>query len=117
MTYVSYKGDGGNPSIEHHSPHFEIDGMKDAKLVVSPKYSNSHRAGAATARLTKDLPNGPYFASIGTGKIFKAYRLYEDSNLAFLEPAISDENGGFLRLMATSEVRSSFRCLDNCLKR
>lgn len=103
MTYISYEGKKHNPSIEKHSIHLELEGKKDAKIVVSPGYSHGGRA--ATARLTKNLPKGPYFVSAKTGKIFKAYRLYEDSNLAFLEPAISDEEGGFLRLMAASEVR------------
>jgi hypothetical protein len=103
VTYISYEGKKHNPSIEKHSIYLELEGTKDANIVVSPEYS--HGGGAATARLTKNLPKGPYFVSTKTGKIFKAYRLYEDSNLAFLEPAISDEDGGFLRLMATSEVR------------
>ncbi|KAJ6091605.1 hypothetical protein N7467_003574 [Penicillium canescens] len=99
VTYISYEGKKHNPSIEKHSIYLELEGKKDANIVVSPEYSHG---GAATARLTKNLPKGPYFVSTKTGKIFKAYRLYEDSNLAFLEPAISDEDGGFLRLMATS---------------
>lgn len=104
MTYVSYNGESVNPSIEKDLAHLERKGKKDARLVVSPEYSSSHHAGAATARLTQNIPNGPYFASTKTGKIFKAYRLYEDTNLAFLEPAISDEEGEIKRLMATSEV-------------
>lgn len=103
VTYISYEGKRHNPSIEKHSVHLELEGKREAKIVVSPEYS--HSGGEATARLTKNLPKGPYFVSTKTGKIFKAFRLYEDSNLAFLEPAISDEEGGFLRLMATSEVR------------
>jgi hypothetical protein len=103
VTYISYEGKRHNPSIENHSINLELEGKEDAKIVVSPEYS--HRGRVATARLTKNLPKGPYFVSTKTGKIFKAYRLYEDSNLAFLEPAISDEEGSFLRLMAASEVR------------
>ena len=102
VTYISYEGKKHNPSIEKHSIYLELEGKKDANIVVSPEYS--HGGGAAIARLIKNLPKGPYFVSTKTGKIFKAYRLYEDSNLAFLEPAISDEDGRFLRLMATSEV-------------
>jgi hypothetical protein len=103
VTYISYDGKKHNASIEKHSIYLELEGKKDANIVVSPEYS--HGGGAATARLSKNLPKGPYFVSTKTGKIFKAYRMYEDRNLAFLEPAISDEDGGFLRLMATSEVR------------
>ncbi|KAJ5343259.1 hypothetical protein MYU51_021373 [Penicillium brevicompactum] len=103
VTYVSYNGESGNPSIEKDLAHLQRKGKKDARLLVSPEYSSSHHAGAATARLTQNIPNGPYFASTKTGKIFKAYRLYEDTNLAFLEPAISDEEGEIKRLMATSE--------------
>ncbi|KAJ5771067.1 uncharacterized protein N7511_003118 [Penicillium nucicola] len=101
VTYISYEGHSKKPSVETQSIDLGLEEYS-ARAIYAPKYSHSHR-DVPTARLTKNIPNGPYFVSTKTGKIFKAYRLYEDTNLAFLEPAISDEQGGVLRLMATSE--------------
>ncbi|GME53980.1 putative glutamyl-tRNA subunit a protein [Neofusicoccum parvum] len=56
-----------------------------------------------TSGLSTPIPNGPYFISMATGNIFKAYRLYTDEYLAFTQPAVGDERDGFLPLSATSE--------------
>jgi hypothetical protein len=50
------------------------------------------------------LPIGPYFVSAKSGKVFKAHRLYPDYNQAFLEPAISDEKGGYIPLAPGFQV-------------
>ncbi|KAE8395063.1 hypothetical protein ETB97_003175 [Aspergillus alliaceus] len=56
-----------------------------------------------TAQLSDELPSGPYFVSLHTGEVFRAYRLYPDDNLAFIQAAISNERGGFLPLPAVTE--------------
>lgn len=55
--------------------------------------------------MTHTIPVGPYFLSAKTGQVFKAHRLYEDTQYAFLEPAVSDEQGGYSPLSATTGVR------------
>ncbi|GME27443.1 putative glutamyl-tRNA subunit a protein [Neofusicoccum parvum] len=69
------------------------------KLFTVP---NANTSSATSATLSGGIPNGPYFVSI-TGNVFKAHRLYPDHNLAFIQAAISDENGGFLALPGTTE--------------
>ncbi|PLN86177.1 putative amidase [Aspergillus taichungensis] len=56
-----------------------------------------------SVNLTVDLPPGPYFVFRPTGEVFRAYRLYPDNNMAFVQAAISDEKGGFIALPAVAE--------------
>ncbi|KAL4955899.1 amidase signature domain-containing protein [Aspergillus filifer] len=60
-------------------------------------------AGIVKTGLSDDLPNGPYFVSTKTGNVFKAHRVYQDTQYAFVEPAVSDEEGGYRALSVTSE--------------
>ncbi|KAF9890488.1 hypothetical protein FE257_005893 [Aspergillus nanangensis] len=62
-----------------------------------------HNSKLATIRLSEDLPSGPYFVSVHSGEIYRAYRLYPDDNLAFIQGAVSDEKGGFQPLPAVTE--------------
>jgi hypothetical protein len=93
-----------SPSIEVQSTLPELRRKGTSIFMVSPTYSAPRAENAINVRLTQELPIGPYFVSTKTGQIFKAHRLYEDTQLAFLEPAVSDEQGGYRPLSATSEV-------------
>ncbi|GAB7335625.1 hypothetical protein MBLNU13_g07950t2 [Cladosporium sp. NU13] len=46
------------------------------------------------------LTKGPYFISPWSGSIYKAHRLYNDDNLAFVQGVVSDEQDGYLSLPA-----------------
>ncbi|KAE8155161.1 amidase signature domain-containing protein [Aspergillus avenaceus] len=72
-------------------------------LVLSDSKVQTTVSNSTLAILTTQLPNGPYFVSKNTGGVFRAYRLYPDDNLAFIQGAISDENGGFLPLPGVTE--------------
>ena len=56
-----------------------------------------------SANLTVDLPPGPYFVFQPTGEVFRAYRLYPDNDMAFVQATISDEKGGFMAMPAVTE--------------
>ncbi|PKY02366.1 putative amidase [Aspergillus campestris IBT 28561] len=56
-----------------------------------------------SANLTMGLSPGPYFVSQHTGQVFRAYRLYPDHNMAFVQATISDEKGGFMAFPAITE--------------
>ncbi|KAF7594734.1 hypothetical protein BBP40_008441 [Aspergillus hancockii] len=58
---------------------------------------------SVTAQLSEGLPSGPYFVSAYSGEVFRAYRLYPDDNLAFIQAAMSDENGGYFPMPAVTE--------------
>lgn len=79
--------------------------------------SSSYQSGAriTSARLLRDIPNGPYFYSPQTGEIYQAFRLYSDHQLAFTEAALSDGAGGFKPLPATSSVSKIVTCLQKTL--
>ncbi|KAJ5688316.1 hypothetical protein N7536_010935 [Penicillium majusculum] len=95
--YVAYNGDG-TPSVEIRSTFPTLLKNGNSLFLVSPEYTNKGLESTVNTRLTQPLPIGPYFVSAKTGKIFKAHRLYSDDNQAFLEPAISDEKGGYIPL-------------------
>lgn len=59
------------------------------------------------ASLESDLREGPYFVSVRTGDVFKAFRLYSDHQLAFTEAGVGDDEGGFSYLPALTEVSLS----------
>jgi Asp-tRNA(Asn)/Glu-tRNA(Gln) amidotransferase A subunit family amidase len=46
------------------------------------------------------LPSGPYFLSAFTGKVYQAYRLYNDENQAFLYGVIPAPDGSYRQLSA-----------------
>jgi Asp-tRNA(Asn)/Glu-tRNA(Gln) amidotransferase A subunit family amidase len=71
--------------------------------MIGPTYKTSMFSMLAKVELSKALPDGPYFLSPSTGNIFRAYRMYPDDNLAFIQGTLSDENNGFLALPAVTE--------------
>lgn len=101
--YVAYNGDE-TPSVEIRSTFPTLLDNGNSLFLVSPEYANNGLKRTAKARLAQSIPIGPYFASAKTGKIFKAHRLYSDDNQAFLEPAISDEEGGYIPLAPGFQV-------------
>lgn len=56
-----------------------------------------------TGTITPAIPKGPYFISSYTGDVYKAYRLYGDNNLAFIQGVISDGQGGYKSLPAITK--------------
>ncbi|RDW56564.1 hypothetical protein BP6252_14092 [Coleophoma cylindrospora] len=94
--YFDYTGNG-SAVIENIVSSAAIK-KGNSIIMASSKYTGLSNPGLMTK-----LPNGPYFASPVTGNIFKAHRLYPDYNLAFMEPALSDEKGGYIPLAATTE--------------
>ncbi|KUL83158.1 hypothetical protein ZTR_10119 [Talaromyces verruculosus] len=96
-------------SLDHVTPFIEtksvlplLQAKGNTAFLVSPNYSNGKAHTAIKARTTQALPVGPYFLSAKTGQVFKAHRLYEDTQYAFLEPAVSDEKGGYSPLSTTT---------------
>lgn len=47
-----------------------------------------------------DLPSGPYFLELATGKVYQAYRLYSDFGSVFTEPLLQKPDGTFQTLSA-----------------
>ncbi|KAH8174153.1 amidase domain-containing protein [Sarocladium implicatum] len=47
-----------------------------------------------------DLPSGPYFLELATGRVYQAYRLYSDFGSAFTEPLLQTPDGSFQTLSA-----------------
>ncbi|KAG7039576.1 amidase [Colletotrichum scovillei] len=72
-------------------------------LVLSPKEIHGLTSSVATGVTVLSLPRGPYFVSVHTGNVYKAYRLYDDDHLAFVQGMISDEEGAFTTLPAVTE--------------
>ncbi|KAL2820955.1 amidase signature domain-containing protein [Aspergillus cavernicola] len=100
--YLNYNGNT-TPSIDLPSIIPMLRKECNSVFLVSPEYSVRREYNAVNSRIARPLPIGPYFASTKTGEIFKAHRLYADDYNAFLQPAVSDEKGGYLPLSATSE--------------
>ncbi|OJI98271.1 hypothetical protein ASPVEDRAFT_880966 [Aspergillus versicolor CBS 583.65] len=74
---------------------------QNTKVVMASSNYNPY-GSAVRAGLSDDIPQGPYFMST-TGSLYQAFRLYPDHQLAFTEAAISDGNGGFKPLPATTQ--------------
>ncbi|GKT82301.1 glutamyl-tRNA subunit A [Colletotrichum tofieldiae] len=72
-------------------------------VVVSSGNIHGLSNAMTTSIASLSLPKGPYFVSAHTGNIFKAYRLYDDDNLAFVQGVVSDEKDGFNTLSAVTE--------------
>ncbi|KXH52114.1 hypothetical protein CNYM01_00445 [Colletotrichum nymphaeae SA-01] len=72
-------------------------------LVLSSKEIHGLTSSVATGVTVLSLPRGPYFVSVHTGNVYKAYRLYDDDHLAFVQGVISDEEGAFTTLPAVTE--------------
>ncbi|KAI3538737.1 hypothetical protein CABS03_01817 [Colletotrichum abscissum] len=72
-------------------------------LVLSSKEIHGLKSSVVTDVTVLSLPRGPYFVSVHTGNVYKAYRLYDDDHLAFVQGVISDEGGAFTTLPAVTE--------------
>jgi hypothetical protein len=101
VIYLTYSGENV-PSVEMQSTLLELHNKGNKLFLVSPEFKSGKGGNPVKARATSPLHIGPYFASAKTGKIFKAHRLYADDYDAFMTPAVSDEQGGYLPLPATS---------------
>lgn len=105
MIYLTYSGET-KPSVEMQSTLPELRKKGNKLFLVSQDFKSGKNENIVNAHMTNPLSIGPYFASPKTGKVFKAYRLYADDYDAFMTPAVSDEQGGYLPLPVTSEVLS-----------
>lgn len=93
-----------NPAPVIDTASFESSqGASNVKLFINSGDTVGNCKVLMTGKTITDLPNGPYFASAVTGDIFKAYRLYDDNNLAFIQGVISDEQGAYMSLPAITE--------------
>lgn len=93
----------GSAAIDVQSTLPELHRNGNSVLMVSPEYHPSETAHPAMkTRLSLELSVGPYFLSTKTGQIFKAHRLYEDPQMAFLESSVSDGMGGYRPLPGRS---------------
>ncbi|KAL3457272.1 amidase signature domain-containing protein [Aspergillus heterothallicus] len=100
--YLSYTGNA-SPVVEPGCITTNLEQYGTPLLLASPAYAFNTSQGTTKACLTEALPNGPYFVSTKSGSVFEAHRLYEDTHYAFLEPAISDGQGGYRALSVTTE--------------
>ncbi|KAL3449918.1 amidase signature domain-containing protein [Aspergillus insuetus] len=100
--YLSYTGNG-TPVVQDESIATAVDKHDTSLFFVSPTYAANVSQSVTKAYLTEELPNGPYFVSTKSGQVFEAHRLYEDTHYTFLEPAVSDGNGGYRALSANTE--------------
>lgn len=98
--FLVYNGDsqGKIDSSVHHA----LEGMDNEVILASHTYQPPVPVKAA--KMSRDIPKGPYFFSPSTGEIYQALRLYSDHQLAFTQAAISDTDGGYKSLPAATEV-------------
>ncbi|KAI3396307.1 hypothetical protein diail_12329 [Diaporthe ilicicola] len=100
--YLQPAGDNPAPAIDTAS--FKSGQVSlDIKLFFTPSSIAGDCKAVVTSTVTPALPHGPYFVSAATGDIFKAYRLYNDNNLAFIQGVVSDEQGAYMSLPAITE--------------
>lgn len=98
--FLVYEGNGQgkvDPSIQQ-----ALEEMGNQAILASRAYQPGESVKAA--RISRDIPKGPYFFSPITGEVYQAFRLYSDHQLAFTQAAISDANGGYKPLPAAAEV-------------
>ncbi|GKZ48282.1 hypothetical protein AbraIFM66951_012045 [Aspergillus brasiliensis] len=100
--YLRYTGNG-TPVLEDGSIPSAADKHDTSLFLMSPTYAANVSQSMTKACLTEALPNGPYFVSTKSGEVFEAHRLYEDTHYTFLEPAVSDGQGGYRALSANTE--------------
>lgn len=88
--YLQTTGDNDGSTIDTSSVKSGLNDF-DVELVITP------------GTITPAIHKGPYFVSPYTGEVYKAYRLYGDDNLAFIQGVISDGKGGYTSLPAITE--------------
>ncbi|KAL4907003.1 hypothetical protein BDW74DRAFT_190002 [Aspergillus multicolor] len=100
--YLSYTG-AASPVLDIIPIISKIREKHTTLFMVESSYTVNATQSVVKASLSDDLPDGPYFVSTKTGNVFKAHRVYLDTQYAFLEPAVSDEEGGYRALSVTTE--------------
>jgi hypothetical protein len=88
--YLQITGDNAASTIDTTSIKSSLNDF-NVELLINP------------GTITPAIPKGPYFVSPYTGDVYKAYRLYGDDNLAFIQGVISDEQGAYRSLPAITE--------------
>ncbi|KAF6823874.1 hypothetical protein CPLU01_11183 [Colletotrichum plurivorum] len=94
--------DSGNHAIGLSDTSNQLSEL-GTTLLIAPGGFTDNSSSIATALFELDLPKGPYFVSVRTGDIYKAYRLYEDDHLAFWQGVIDDGHDGFVPLPASTQ--------------
>ncbi|KAJ3037698.1 hypothetical protein HDV00_001420 [Rhizophlyctis rosea] len=89
--YIKYDGNAKKPSIASIS---SLGKKYNTKLIFT---SSSYKSN--TAKLTKDLPTGPYFLDVKSGEIYQAYRLYSDEQQAFVYGTIPTPTKGSFSIL------------------
>lgn len=100
--YLQPAGDSAVPAVDSASVESSLDDL-DVKLFISPGDGTDTSETILAGTITPALPKGPYFVSAYTGDVYKAYRLYEDNSLAFIQGVVSDEKGAYMSLPAVTE--------------
>lgn len=100
--YLQATGDNAVPAIDSTSIGSGLDDL-NVKLFITPGATTGDAESVITSTITPALPKGPYFISAYTGDVYKAYRLYHDNNLAFIQGVISDGQGAYISLPAITE--------------
>ncbi|KKY39331.1 putative glutamyl-trna subunit a [Diaporthe ampelina] len=100
--YLEPPGDNASLSIDTTSIETSLDGL-NVKLFITTGDITGDSIPVVASTITPALPKGPYFVSAYTGNVYKAYRLYHDNNLAFIQGVVSDEQGAYMSLPAITE--------------
>lgn len=98
--YLQSTGDNAVPASDSIGSTLED---LNVKLLITSGETTAGSDSVVTSTITPALPKGPYFVSAYTGDVYKAYRLYGDDNLAFVQGVVSDENGAYISLPAITE--------------
>lgn len=102
MVYLQATGDDVVPTIDSTSIGSGLDDL-NVKLLITPGEAIGDSESVLASTITPALPKGPYFVSAYTGDVYKAYKLYHDNNLAFIQGVISDGQGAYISLPAITE--------------
>lgn len=98
--YLQSTGDNAVPATDSIGSTLED---LNVKLLITSGDNTADSESVVTSTITPALPKGPYFVSAYTGDVYKAYRLYSDDNLAFVQGVVSGENGAYISLPAITE--------------
>ncbi|KAL1869321.1 hypothetical protein Daus18300_005533 [Diaporthe australafricana] len=100
--YLQHTGANAALAVDTTLIKSSLDDFK-VKLLMTPDTVAGDTKPIMRSTITPSLPKGPYFVSSYTGDVFKAYRLYSDDNLAFIQGVVSDGQGGYMSLPAITE--------------
>ncbi|KAK7709562.1 hypothetical protein SLS64_003619 [Diaporthe eres] len=102
MVYLQATGNTTVPAIDSRSIGSGLDDLS-IQLLITPGETIGDSEPVVASTITPALPKGPYFVSPYTGDVYKAHRLYDDNNLAFIQGVISDGQGAYVSLPAITE--------------